>query len=147
MVPGVGVLEVAAPPGGGTTTLLEGGSSVFGFGGTRPVVWRANDAPRQALTAWAMLVLADRGPGPVRDRSTARPHRHGPFGSQRADRRGHLLLGSHGDKELLGQLLDQILTIAPPTWRAKDVGVERHLWDHKNPYYGCWGAGLQEEQD
>ena len=26
------------------------------------------------------------------------------------------------------------------------VGVERHLWDHKNPYYGCRGAGLQEEQ-
>ena len=27
------------------------------------------------------------------------------------------------------------------------VGVERHLWDHKNPYYGCRGAGLREEQD
>ena len=28
-----------------------------------------------------------------------------------------------------------------------DVGVERHLWEHKNPYYGCRGAGLREEQD
>ena len=27
------------------------------------------------------------------------------------------------------------------------VGVERHLWDHKNPYYDCRGARLQEEQD
>ena len=31
--------------------------------------------------------------------------------------------------------------------RDPNVGVERHLWDHKNPYYGCRGAGLQEEQD
>ena len=31
--------------------------------------------------------------------------------------------------------------------QKKVVGVERHLWDHKNPYYGCRGAGLQEEQD
>ena len=27
------------------------------------------------------------------------------------------------------------------------VGVERHLWDHKNPYYGCRGTGWREEQD
>ena len=27
------------------------------------------------------------------------------------------------------------------------VSGKRHLWDHKNPYYGCWGAGLREEQD
>ena len=43
----------------------------------RPVAWRANGAARQALTARAMLVFADRGPGPVRDRPTARPHWHG----------------------------------------------------------------------
>ena len=29
---------------------------------------------------------------------------------------------------------------------TKLVGVERHLWDHKNPYYGCRGAGLRGEQ-
>ena len=92
-------------------------------------------------------MLADRGSGSVRDRAAARPYWHGPFGPRRADRRGRLLLGSHGDEELLGNLLDKILTIAPPTWRAKDVDVERHLWDHKNPYYGCRGAGLREEQD
>ena len=151
---GVGVLEVVAPPVGGTTPPLEGPAppaggpgSVFGSGGVRPVVSRTNDAARQALTAGAMLVLAGRGSGSVRDQPAASPHWHGPFSSRRADRRDRLLLGSHGDEELLGQLLDQILTIAPPSWRAKDVGVERNLWDHKNPYYGCRGAGLQEEQD
>ena len=61
-----------------------------------------DDAARQALTARPMLVLVDRDPGPVRDRSTARLHRDGLFGSQRADRRGRLLLRSHGDEELLG---------------------------------------------
>ena len=108
MVASVGILEVAAPPGGGTTTPLEGpappaggGSFVFGSGDMRSVLWRANEAARQALTARAMLVLTDRGLDPVRDRSTARPHRHGPFDSQRADRRGRLLLRSHGDEELL----------------------------------------------
>ena len=30
--------------------------------------------------------------------------------------------GSHGHEKLLGWLLNQILTTAPPTWRAKDVG-------------------------
>ena len=60
-----------------------------------------NGAALQALTAWEMLVLVDRGLGPIRDWSTARPHWHGPFGSQRADRRGCLLLRSHGDEELL----------------------------------------------
>ena len=50
-------------------------------------------------------------------------------------------LGSHGDVELFHQLLNQILTTAPPTWCAKDVGGKRHLWDHKNPYHGWRGAG------
>ena len=85
---------------GGPCATCGGPSSVFGSGDERPVVWRANDAARQALTARAMLVLADRGPGPVRDWFTARPHRHGPFGSQRTDRRGRLLLGGHGDDEV-----------------------------------------------
>ena len=26
------------------------------------------------------------------------------------------------------------------------VSVERHLWDHNNPYYGCRGVGLRGEQ-
>ena len=108
MVAGVGILEVAALPAGGTTTLLEGPrrlrgpSSVFGSGDVRPVSWRPNDAARQALTARAMLVLADRGSGSVCDRAAARSRWHGPFGSRRADRRGRLLLGRHGDEELLG---------------------------------------------
>ena len=73
-------------------------------------------------------------------------------GVLRARRRRRFLLAvfffrSHGDAELLDQLLDQILTIAPPTWRTKDVGGKRHLWDYKNPYYGSRGAGLREEQD
>ena len=87
---------------GGPRAACGGSGSVFGSGDVWPVVWRVNDGTRRALTAWAMLVLADRGLGPVRDRSTGRPHRHGPFGSQRSDRRGRFLLRSHGDEELLG---------------------------------------------
>ena len=87
---------------GGPRAACGGPSSVFGSGDVRPVVWRANDAARQALTARAMLVLAGRGSGSVRDRPAARPHWHGPFGSRRADRCDHLHLGSHGDEELLG---------------------------------------------
>ena len=87
---------------GGPRAACGGPSSVFRSGDVWPVVWCMNDATRQALTTRAMLVLVDRSPGPVRDRSTARPHRHGPFGSQRADRHGRLLLRSHGDEELLG---------------------------------------------
>ena len=87
---------------GGPRAVCGGPNPVFGLGGVRPVAWRTNGAARQALTARAMLVLADRGSGPVRDRSTARLHRDGLFGSQRADRRGRLLLRSHGDEELLG---------------------------------------------
>ena len=91
-------------------------------------------------------MFAGRGMGSLRDWPGTGPHRYWQSGPGRTDRRGRLLLRSHGDEELLGQLLDQILTIAPPTWRAKDVGGKRHLWDHKNPYYGCRGAGLREEQ-
>ena len=35
---------------------------------------------------------------------------------------------------------------APAPLGAPPIGVERHLWDHKNPYYGCRGAGLRGEQ-
>ena len=87
---------------GGPRVACGGPSPVFGSGDVWPVVRHAYDAARQALTARVVLLLADRGPGPVRDRRTARPHWHGPFGSQRADRRGRLLLGSHGDEETLG---------------------------------------------
>ena len=41
------------------------------------VAWCTNDAACQVLTARAMLVLADCGPGPVRDRPAAHPHWHG----------------------------------------------------------------------
>ena len=58
---------------GGPRAASGGPSSVFGSGGVRPIVWGANDAARQALTAWAMLVFADcgqvlfaTGPLPVR---------------------------------------------------------------------------------
>ena len=105
----VGVLEVAGPPTGGTTPPLEGpappaGSpdSVFGFGGVWPVVSGTNDAARQALTARAMWGFVGRASASARDRFTTRPHWYGPFGPQRTDRRDHLLLGSHGDEELLG---------------------------------------------
>ena len=42
------------------------------LGDVRPVAWHANGATRQALTARAMLVLVDRGPGSVGDRAAAR---------------------------------------------------------------------------
>ena len=86
-------------------------------------------------------MFAGRAMGSLRDWPATGPHRYWQSGPGRTDRRGHLLLGSHGDEEQLGQLLDQILTIAPPTWRAKDVGGKRHLWDHWNPYYGCGARG------
>ena len=50
---------------GGPRAACGGPSSVFGFGGVRPVVLRTNDAARQALTARAMLVLAGRASGPT----------------------------------------------------------------------------------
>ena len=60
-------------------TACGGPTPIFEFGGVRPIAWRMNGAARQALTARAMLVLADRGPGSVRDRAAARPYWHGPF--------------------------------------------------------------------
>ena len=84
--------------------------------------------------------------GSLRDWPATGPHRYWQSGPGRTDRRGRLLLRSHGNEELLGQLLDQILTIAPPTWRAKDVGVERHLWDHWNTYYGCGARGCKKSR-
>ena len=81
---------------------LRGPNSIFGSGGVRPIACRTNDAARQALTARAMLVLAGRGSGSVRDRPAARPHCYGPSGSRRTDRHGRLLLGSNYDEEPLG---------------------------------------------
>ena len=66
---------------GGPRAACVGPSSVFGFDGVRSVAWRTNDASCHAMTARAMLVLANCGSGPVRDRPAARPHWHGPFGS------------------------------------------------------------------
>ena len=56
--------------------------------------------------------------GSLRDWPAADPRRYQPSPGQ-TDRHGRLLLWSHGDEEQLGQLPDQILTIAPPTWRPK----------------------------
>ena len=44
------------------------------------------------------------------------------------------------------------LLLTAPVRPSAMLGVrecrgKRHLWDHKNPYYGCRGKGLQEEQD
>ena len=50
-------------------------------------------------------------------------------------------LGSMAIEGQLGQLLDQILTLAPPIWHAKDVGGKRHLWDHWYTFYGCRARG------
>ena len=67
---------------GGPRAACGGPSSVFGFGGVRPVVSRTNDAARQALTARAMWVFAGRASASVRDRPTTRPHWYGPSGSR-----------------------------------------------------------------
>ena len=85
--------------------------------------------------------LNRRGDVDVRNWPTTGPHRCWQPGPGRTDHRGRLLLRSHGDEEQLGQLLEQILTIVPPTWRAKDVGGKQHLWDHWNPYYVCGAQG------
>src|SRR4051812_41862936 len=77
-------------------------SSVFGSGGMGPIVWCTNDAARQVPTAWVVLVFTARGRSPARAGSAARRHGHEPFGPQRADRRGRLLLRGHGDEEPLG---------------------------------------------
>ena len=45
---------------GGPHAACGGPSSVFVSGDVRPVVWHANDAARQALTARGMLVFAAR---------------------------------------------------------------------------------------
>ena len=79
-----------------------GPGSVFGFGGVCSVVSRTNDAARQALAARAMRVFVSHASAAVRDRPTTLPHWYGPFGPRRADRRGRLLLGSHGGEETLG---------------------------------------------
>ena len=39
-------------------------------------------------------------------------------------------------KESTRRLQNQIFTTGAPTWRARDVGGKRHLWDRWNPYYG-----------
>ena len=66
-------------------------------------------------------MFAGRATGSLYDWPATGPHRYWQSGPRRTDRRGRLLLRSHVDEEQLGQLLDRIHTIAPPTWRAKDV--------------------------
>ena len=79
-----------------------------------------------------MWVFAGRASASVCDRPTTRPHWYGPFGPRRADRCDRLLLGSHGDGELLNQLLDRIFTNARPLPRAPKMSVE-------NDTYGITG--------
>ena len=62
----------AAP--GGPRAACRGPSPVLGPSGMRIVVWRMNDAARQALTGGAMLMLAGHGSGSVHDRPAARPY-------------------------------------------------------------------------
>ena len=52
--------------------------------------------------------------GSLRDWPATGLHRCRQLGPRRTNRRGRLLLRSHGDEEQLGQLLDQILTITHP---------------------------------
>ena len=125
---------------GGSRAACGGGHSVSGARDAWLIAWRMNDAPPQAWTARMMWMFAGRATGSLRDWPATGPCRYQPD-SGRTDHRGRLLLRSHGDEEQLGQLLDQILTIAPPTWRTNDVGGKRHLWDHWNPFYGCRARG------
>ena len=66
---------------GGPRAACRGPSPVLGFGDARPIVWRTNDAARQALTARAMRVFAGRASASVRDCPATRLHWYGPFGS------------------------------------------------------------------
>ena len=59
-------------------------------------------------------MFAGRATGSLRDWPATGLHRYWQFDPGRSDRRGRLLLRSHGDEEQLGQLLDQILTMATP---------------------------------
>ena len=54
-------------------------------------------------------------------------------------------LRNHGHEELLSWLLNQILTTAPPTWRAKDVGETTPM---ESLGFLLWlaGAGLCKER-
>ena len=146
-------MEVAAPPVGGTTTPLQGPAppaggpnSVSGVCSVSLVAWGANDAAHQAWTARVMWMFAGRATGSLRDWPATGLRWYRQSGPGRTDHRGRLLLRTHGDEELLGQLLDQILTISPPSWRAKDVGGKRHLWDHEDPFFGCGARDCEKSR-
>ena len=68
-------------------------------------------------------MFAGRATGSLRDCPATGPHRYWQPGPVRTDRRGRLLLRSHGDEEQLGQLLDLILTIARPLPGAPKMSV------------------------
>ena len=49
-------------------------------------------------------------------------------------------------KKSMRKLLDQIFTaLAPPTWRAKDVGGNDTYGIPGNPFYGWRGVELRKE--
>ena len=95
----------------------------------RLVVLGTNNAARVAPIARVSWMLAGHASATIRGRPVARPRWYGRFGSRRTDRRDSLLLGSHGDEEVdaLTSRPD-FHSLAPPTWRAKDV--------RKNDTYG-----------
>ena len=70
-----------------------------------------------------MRMFAGRATGPLRDWPATGLHRYWQSGTGRTDLRGRPLLSSHGDEEQLGQLLDHILTIAPPLPGAPKMSV------------------------
>ena len=77
----------------------EGLGSSFGFGDVWPVTRHTNIAASQTPATGMVLVFASSAPGPLCDRSAARPRRDGLSGFRLANRHRRLLLGCHDDEE------------------------------------------------
>ena len=78
-----------------------------------------------------------------------------PLGQVRIDeyRKTHVnrtTMAYHADSFILASDATQIFFLEDPLHKNGHLAMhgkrrcwwERHLWDHKNPYYGCRGAGL-----
>ena len=87
-------------------------------------------------------MFAGRATGSLRDWPATGPHRYWQSGPGRTDRRGRLLLRSHGDEEQLGQLLDQILTIARPYLARQRCRWETTPMRSQESLLRLRGAGL-----